>query len=86
MRGCGLDSCGLGQVLVSGSCEHGNKPSGSIKYREVLDRLSIRFLRETQIHAVSHSRYYSNTGNICNHRFQPKRQLVLMFRSLWSEL
>jgi hypothetical protein len=27
---CGLDASGSGQRPVVGSCEHGNKPSGSI--------------------------------------------------------
>jgi hypothetical protein len=35
--GCGLDSTGSGQVLVAGSFEHGNEPSGSIKSGEILD-------------------------------------------------
>jgi hypothetical protein len=35
--GCGLDSFGSGQGQVAGSCEHGNEPSGSIKYGEFLD-------------------------------------------------
>jgi hypothetical protein len=25
---------------VAGSCEHGNEPSGSVKYREILESLS----------------------------------------------
>jgi hypothetical protein len=36
--GEGLDSSGSG--LVAGSCEHGNEPSGFIKGREFLDKLS----------------------------------------------
>jgi hypothetical protein len=28
---------GSGQGQVAGSCEHGNEPSGSIKYGEFLD-------------------------------------------------
>ena len=36
----GLDSSGSGKGLVEDSCEHGNKPSGSIKYWEVLEWLS----------------------------------------------
>jgi len=35
--GCGLDSYGSGQGPVAGCCEHGNKPSGSIKDEEFLD-------------------------------------------------
>jgi hypothetical protein len=31
MECCGFDSSGLGQGPVTGSCEHGNKPSGSKK-------------------------------------------------------
>jgi hypothetical protein len=34
---CGLDSSGSGYVAVAGCCEHGNKPSGSIKGGEFLD-------------------------------------------------
>jgi hypothetical protein len=33
----GLDSSGSGQGPVEGSCEHCNEPSGSIKFREVLE-------------------------------------------------
>jgi hypothetical protein len=33
MQGFALDLCGLGQVLVVGSCGHGNKYSGTIKER-----------------------------------------------------
>jgi hypothetical protein len=29
--GCGLDSSASGQRPVTGSCEHGNEPFGSIK-------------------------------------------------------
>jgi hypothetical protein len=35
--GCGLDSLGSGLGQVTGSCEHGNQPSGSIKCGEFLD-------------------------------------------------
>jgi hypothetical protein len=28
---CGLDASGSGQEPVTGCCEHGNEPSGSIK-------------------------------------------------------
>jgi hypothetical protein len=34
--GCGLDSSGLGQGPVVGSCEKANEPSGSIKCVEFL--------------------------------------------------
>jgi hypothetical protein len=34
---CGLDSCGSQWGLVIGSCEYGNKPSGSIKGSRYLD-------------------------------------------------
>jgi hypothetical protein len=34
---CGLDSSGSGKEPVGGSCEHGNKPLGSIKGGEFLD-------------------------------------------------
>jgi hypothetical protein len=37
---CGLDSSGSGQEAVSGSCEHGNEPSGSTKGGEFLGYLS----------------------------------------------
>jgi hypothetical protein len=33
----GLDLSGSGQESVDGSCEHGNKPSGSINFRAVLE-------------------------------------------------
>jgi hypothetical protein len=35
--GRGLDSSGSGLGLVAGSCEHGNKVSGSTKGGEFLD-------------------------------------------------
>ena len=35
--GHGLDRSGLGKGQVAGTCECGNEPSGSIKYREFLD-------------------------------------------------
>jgi hypothetical protein len=35
----GLDSTTSGQCPVTGSCEHGNKPSGSVKGEVFLDRL-----------------------------------------------
>jgi hypothetical protein len=37
MGACGLDSSGSRKTLVAGSCEHGNKPSGSLKCWEFLD-------------------------------------------------
>jgi len=36
----GLDSCGSGYRPVVGSCKQGNKCSGSIKGRELLDKLN----------------------------------------------
>jgi hypothetical protein len=36
----GLDSCGSGQELVAGFCEHGNEPSSSIKGGEFIDWLT----------------------------------------------
>jgi hypothetical protein len=35
MEEYGLNSCGLGQGVVDGSCVHGNEPSGSIKCKEI---------------------------------------------------
>jgi hypothetical protein len=35
--GCGLDTCGLGEGLAAGSCDHGNEPWDSIKGEESLD-------------------------------------------------
>jgi hypothetical protein len=40
----GLDWLGSGQGPVEGSCEHGNEPSGSIKFWEVLEWLSFAFI------------------------------------------
>jgi hypothetical protein len=37
VRRCGLDESGLGYGPVTGSCEHGNEPSGPIKGGEFLD-------------------------------------------------
>jgi hypothetical protein len=37
---CGLNACGSGLGAVAGSCEHGNEPSGYIKYEEFLELLS----------------------------------------------
>jgi hypothetical protein len=36
-EGYGLDSSGSGYRPVAGSCEHGNEPSGSIKFWEFLE-------------------------------------------------
>jgi hypothetical protein len=33
----GLDSSDSGYGLVAGSCEHGNEPSDSIKYWDILE-------------------------------------------------
>jgi hypothetical protein len=33
-------------VLVAGSCEHGNEPSGSINDEEFLDQLSVQSSQE----------------------------------------
>jgi hypothetical protein len=38
-RGCGLDSSGLGQGSVAGSCEHGNEPSDFMKCWKFLEWL-----------------------------------------------
>jgi hypothetical protein len=35
-----LDACGSGLGPVAGSCEQSNEPSGSIRRREFLDKLS----------------------------------------------
>jgi len=35
----GLDGVGSGQGQVAGTCEYGDEPSGSKKYREFLDYL-----------------------------------------------
>jgi hypothetical protein len=37
VRGCGLDSSASELGPVTGSCEHGNEPLGSIKSEEFLD-------------------------------------------------
>jgi hypothetical protein len=34
---CGLGSSASGLGQIEGSCEHGNGPSGSLKYLEILD-------------------------------------------------
>jgi len=39
MSGHRLDSAGWGQGQVAGCCKHGNEPSGSIKYEEMLAKL-----------------------------------------------
>jgi hypothetical protein len=39
--GCGLDSSGTGQGPMAGSCEHVNKPFGSIKGGEFLNLLNV---------------------------------------------
>jgi hypothetical protein len=46
MGSCGLDSSGSGYEPVAGSCEHGNKHSGSIKGGEFLRQLSDCWLFE----------------------------------------
>jgi hypothetical protein len=37
---CGLDSTGSGQCQVTGCCEHGNEPSGSVKCEEFTNQLN----------------------------------------------
>jgi hypothetical protein len=37
--GVGLDSCGSGQGLVTGSFEYGNESLGSIKHGEFLNEM-----------------------------------------------
>jgi hypothetical protein len=45
--GRGLESAGSRQCPVADSCEHGNEPAGSKKYREFIGQLSeYQFLRE----------------------------------------
>jgi hypothetical protein len=39
---------------VVGASEHGNEPSGSIKGREILDGVTINFLRKIFRHGVHH--------------------------------
>jgi hypothetical protein len=34
---------------VAGSCEHGNEPSGSIKFGELLDYLSVLLASEEEL-------------------------------------
>jgi len=34
MEGRGFDQCGSGQGQMTRSCERGNEPSGSLKFRE----------------------------------------------------
>jgi hypothetical protein len=46
---CGLEASSSRQGAVAGTCEHGNKPSGSIKGGEFLDSFS----RRAVLHAVS---------------------------------
>jgi hypothetical protein len=41
MWGHGLDRSGSGYGQVAGFCERGNKPSGSMKCGEFLDKLRI---------------------------------------------
>jgi hypothetical protein len=49
-----LDRSGSGYGLVDGSCEHGNKLSGSIKIWEFLSSYTIGgFYRRAQLHEVS---------------------------------
>jgi hypothetical protein len=36
MKWCELDCFGSGQGPTEGSCDHGNKPSGSINFWEIL--------------------------------------------------
>jgi hypothetical protein len=37
MGRCGLDASGSGEGPVTGSCEHSNEPSGSVKCGEFSD-------------------------------------------------
>jgi hypothetical protein len=48
-----LDQSGLGQGPVEGSCEHGNEPSGSIKFWKFLSSYTTGgFSRRAQLHDV----------------------------------
>jgi hypothetical protein len=37
--GCEMDCSGSGLGYIAGCCEFGNEPSGSVKFREILDHL-----------------------------------------------
>jgi hypothetical protein len=51
--GCGLDYTGSAYGPVAGSCEHGEEPSDSRKYRGFLDQLSYYQLLKEMIAAWS---------------------------------
>ena len=55
MWGYGLDPSGSGQGQVTGTCECGNEPSGSIKMREsfLISCKSVSFSRRTLLAGVS---------------------------------
>jgi hypothetical protein len=46
VRGCRLNSTGLGYSLMVGSCKHGNEPLGSIKSEKLIDQLSDSTIQE----------------------------------------
>jgi hypothetical protein len=59
VRRCGLDSSGLGQGPVAGSCEHGNEPSDPIKcWNSLTSCVTVSLSGRTLFHGVS-------TGKSC---------------------
>jgi hypothetical protein len=55
VRMCGMNSTGLRYNSLTGSCEHSNKYSGSMKGREFFDLFSDYQLLEEDFNAVMHS-------------------------------
>jgi hypothetical protein len=53
-----------GQGPVEGSCEHNNKPLGSVKCWEVLEQLHNEILRRPQLQGVSYLNELFFRGNV----------------------
>jgi hypothetical protein len=49
---------GSGKGQVAGSCEYGDEPSGSIKYGEFLDKLSIVLASQEGLYSMEIAGYY----------------------------
>lgn len=51
MEDCELDSSGSGKGLVTGSCKHGDKTSGSIKYGKFVNyQLNCEGVLKSKLH------------------------------------
>jgi hypothetical protein len=61
VESCGLDSAGSGERPVIGSCEHSNKPSGSVKGGEFLDLAERILASQVGLCSMESVSYYKYT-------------------------